>query len=97
MNSAGRRLVDGVVFWAVVMTNTGVNKHHRSPGDLAFWTLELHLSCFSAVRGATPVVAAQPTKPGFVGLDAGAVFKSEARGFSASLCFLTPAFPLQRK
>lgn len=87
MNSAGRPLVDGVVFWAVVMTNTGVNEHHRSPDGLAFRTLELHLSCFGAVRGAAPAVTAQPTKLGFVGLDAGAVLKSEARGFSASLCF----------
>lgn len=68
-----------------MMTNTGINKHHWSPDDLALRTLELHLSCLSAVRSAAPAIPAQPTKPGLVGLDACAVLEGEV-GFSVSAC-----------
>lgn len=94
MTSAGRRLVDGVVSWAVVMTYAGVNEHHGSPDDLVLWALELHLSCLGAVRGAAPAVTAQPAKPRSVDLDAGAVLKGEVSGFGASLCSKTPTFLL---
>lgn len=85
VTGAGRKLVDVVVTWAVMMTNTGINKHHWFPDDLAFRTLELHLSCLSAVRGAAPAISAQPTKTGLVGLDACAILEGEV-GFSVSSC-----------
>lgn len=86
MTCAGRRLVDGVVSWAVVMTYTGVNEHHRSPDDLVLRALELHLSCLCAVRGAAPAVTAQPTKPRSVDLDTGAILQGEVNDIGASLC-----------
>lgn len=85
VNSAGRKLVYVVVTWAMMMANTGINKHHWSPDDLALRALELHLSCLSAMRGAAPAISAQPTKPRLVGLDTCAILEGEV-GFSVSPC-----------
>lgn len=70
-----------VVLRTVGVTGAGPDDHHRFLDDLPWGALELHLDGFGVMGGAAPAVAADPTEPGLVGVQAGAVLELQVDGF----------------
>lgn len=64
----------------VVVTNTGVDHHHRSLYESAAGTPEVHLSCGGLVRRAAAGVRALPAVSELVGLSAVAALVDEPDG-----------------
>lgn len=74
-----------VVLRAVGVAGAGPNDHDWLLDGLPWGALKLHLDGFGVVRGTAPAIAADPTEPGFVGMQARAILELQVDGFQGLL------------
>lgn len=74
-----------IVLRAVGVAGAGPNGHDRLLDDLPWGALKLHLDGFGVVRGTAPAIAADPTEPGFVGVQARAILELQVDGLRGLL------------
>lgn len=67
------------------MAGAGPNDHDRLLDGLPWGALKRHLDGFGVVGGTAPAIAADPTEPGFVGMQACAVLVLQVDGFQGLL------------
>lgn len=67
------------------MAGAGPNDHDWLLDGLPWGALKLHLDGFGVVGGTAPAVAADPTEPGFVGMQACAILELQVDGFQGFL------------
>lgn len=63
------------------MTGAGPDDHDWFLDGLPGGALKLHLDGFGVVGGAAPTIAADPTEPGLIGMQASAILELQVDGF----------------
>lgn len=74
-----------VVLRAVGVTGAGPDDHDWFLDSLPGGALKLHLDGFGVVGGAAPTIAADPTEPGLIGMQASAILELQVDGFQGLL------------